>query len=150
MRTTNFDAIAAAVPLDSTASVVRDSVSRDVWTASIPPDIQHWSAPPLPAKTLRCDVEDLSGRLVGRMRVVRFHGATANGKPGPLWLVRCPCGDYEVRRTTTVLNNANPDACCFVCTTVEKLRRQGASRPTKGSREADSAMLDRFARSDAA
>lgn len=145
MRTMNFDAIGASAPLNRTASVVRDSLATDHWAARIPSDIQHWTAPPLPLRLPNANTPDLVGRRLGRLTVIRFHGYSGRTTPRPVWLCRCACGDYEVRRTKTIIADANPDACCFICQTVENLRKQGSSKPTKASRRADAAFLDQLA-----
>src|ERR1700748_451152 len=63
----------------------------------------HWSAPPAtiavaPFKALNPLFDDLTGLVVGRMKVIGYLGKIKKNKPA-LWLVRCNCGDYEARKS---------------------------------------------------
>lgn len=144
LRTTNFDAIAAAAPLDARASAVRDG-GGDHWTATLPADVEHWSAPPLPEDERPRDVADISGLVVGRLTVVRYHRTRPSGGRRSRWLVRCQCGDYELRKTRAVTNAKHPDQMmCFACQAVETLRNAGR-RDTAADRAEDQALFDRLA-----
>jgi hypothetical protein len=131
MRTSNFEALATAAPLNREASVVRDG-SGDTWTQTIPEQMDHWTAPPLPLSPRPDNIEDLTGKVFGRLTVIRFHGSREGKHARPVWLVRCLCGDYETRRHKTLQKAANPDDACLICTKAEQLRKRGA-KTTSGA-----------------
>lgn len=144
IRTTNFDAIAASAPLDRQASVVRDG-SGDQWeNQHMSTQAQHWKAPPLPTHRRPHNTPDYTGAKIGRMTIVSFHGYSGKSNPVAVWLARCACGDYEVRRADTIKRNANPDACCMPCQRAAAI----CSRDTtsKSYRRKAGALLDRLAR----
>jgi hypothetical protein len=149
IRTMDFDAVAAAAPLDKTASVVRDS-SGDLWDAKIHPSLgPHWKAPPEPIGKRPHGLPDLTGRAFGRFTVYRYYGKADGKNAEPKWIVRCQCGDYEARRTDSILKNTNPDACCWACEQVNVLRRRAAMPNTMKARAKSAAMLEKLAGADA-
>lgn len=100
-----FDAVLAARPQSATAGRVTSKGAH--WT----PDVDrgpklHWSAPP-PMQAFRAVHEgkrDLTGLQVGRLTVI---GVLADSVPGrSRWVVRCRCGDFEVRRHKTLRKTA--------------------------------------------
>lgn len=142
MRTMNFDAIAAAAPLDRQASTVRDG-SGDLWA---PPEEEgrlHWKAPPVPTAERPENAEDLTGLPFGRgMKVIAYFGSI---KGNARWIVRCACGDYELRRAKAI-KNATPDHCCHDCNYLQHMLVIARSRPnTKAARADDSTRLDQLA-----
>ena len=140
IKTTNFDALAVATPLNREASKVRDG-SGDLWEVTIQRPDEHWTAPPLALSPKPSDMEDLSGRVFGRMTVVRYHGVI--GKH-PRWLVRCACGDYELRRANPINSQKTPsDHCCQVCDRLKVILWKAKNR--KRSRVGEVALLDRIA-----
>ncbi len=42
---------------------------------------------------------DLTGSLIGRLKVMGIVAEVTTSTPGKRWTVRCVCGSYEVRRT---------------------------------------------------
>lgn len=149
MRTTNFDAIAAAAPLDRQASAVRDG-SGDQWTPKISDHQQHWKAPPLPASTFQERIGgrkqiDFTGKVFGRLTVVRFHGVSGGSKQLAVWLVRCACGDYEIRRAKSLAYKSEINPCCHECKALDRLRHIASATNTRAVREEQAAALDRLA-----
>ena len=150
MRTTNFDRLATSAPLNADAAIARDGVSNDQWEARIPENYPRWAAPPPAEMQFAVSVlpVDLSGRTMGRLTVIRFHGP---GKGGGRWLTRCTCGYYELRRGKAISNysGANDrDHCCYECERVNILRKRaqrGHSAP--GRLAADASRLDQLAAS---
>lgn len=143
MRTMNFDAIAASAPPDRQASTVRDG-SGDLFTVAIPDDREHWEAPPLPEADMPEVIEDLTGRMIGRMTVVRYHGRRAGQGA---WLVRCCCGDYEVRRGSSIRRNAQPDHACIECNHLQRIVFAAGPGSTMATRKAEESRLDAIAQS---
>lgn len=123
MRTTNFDAVVASAPLNRTASVVRDG-SGEHWDPVVRATQAHWTSPP-PMKSPPTVAPDLTGATTGRLRVVGYYGSSK--KSGSRWVVRCTCGDYELRRSKAITNpivaGDTPPMCCK-CTALEDLKKQ--------------------------
>lgn len=142
MRTTNFDAIGIATPLNREASVVRDG-SGETFVGKVPSWHDHWTAPPIPEGRRPDDKEDLTGRAFGRLTVIRYH--KTHKKDGSRWLVRCTCGDYELRRSRTI-RDAAEDAMCAACGYFEHVK-VARERERKGltAGSADAARLDQLA-----
>lgn len=149
MRTTNFDAIAAAAPLDRQASVVRDG-SGDLWSGKVKPTTRHWDAPPPPEAARPDHVEDFAGRQVHRLTVVRYHGKRKGG--GHWFLVRCACGDYELRRDKFLrdppMREGQQEHACEACDYLAHIkwiaRNAGSGRLRVAN---DAAFLDQLAAS---
>jgi hypothetical protein len=139
--TMNFDAIAAAAPLDAQASVVRDG-SGEHYEVTVPAHIEHYTAPPRPQMPRPEGVEDLTGFQRGRFTVIRYHSPTGCGGK---WLVRCACGDYELRRAKAIRKGDEQDMSCFRCVHTDALRRRGSQANNRAKRRADEALLDRLA-----
>ena len=140
IRTTNFDALAASAPLDRQASVVRDG-SGEGWEGRVPAFVDHWKAPPAPLCAKPEEIPDLTGRRIGRLTVVRFH----RRKNGGQWLVRCDCGDYEVRRSSVITDfKGTLEACCHACDWLRLIKAKAAAKNTRSTREASSQALDRL------
>lgn len=112
MRTTNFDSIAASVPVDGTAVNV---VSRgEHYEGRVPAWHLHWKAPPLAIDEKPHNAENLEGVRFGLMQVVRFYSRSYGHPKGCRWVVRCNCGDYEVRRTAAI-KKADTEHRCQAC-----------------------------------
>ena len=142
IRTMDFDAVAASTPLDATASAVRDG-SGEIYEVRVPAHIAHFIAPPRPQMDRPDDVEDLTGIQRGRFTVIRYHSPA---KDGGKWLVRCACGDYELRRAKAIRRGDDQDMSCFCCVHTDTLRRRGSSQNTSARRRQDEALLDSFSR----
>lgn len=139
MRTMDFDAVAASAPLDATAAAVRDG-SGDVWEAKSATGALHFKAPPKPRGSMPSNMANLTGHVFDRITVIRFHEMTGAGRA--MWLVRCVCGDYEIRRAESLRKSEGKPACCGLCLRLDLLRARTA-RPVKSrDRTASAAMLD--------
>lgn len=98
----------------------------------------HWTAPPIPKARRPADLPDLSGRVVGRMVVWGYHSSQfADGQ----WLVRCACGDYEIRRGNFITSNADGEHSCEVCFRSRRLIAE-RTRSTRESRRGEAEWLD--------
>lgn len=145
VRTTNFDAIAAAAPLDRTASVIRDG-SGDLWEPSIPETFKRWFAPPVmkPRAWLLARsavAAQLLDRRFGRLVVLGVLDEPGKTEKAA-WVVRCDCSYYETRKAKTLL--AGKATCCLVCYKVETLRAT-PSAGTTATRRRERFDLDRLA-----
>lgn len=72
----------------------------------------HWETQP-PLKPVPAGTFDLTGAKYGQFSVVGMC-AEGHGKWG-LWVVRCSCGDYEVRSTKAIRRADNDSECCAKC-----------------------------------
>lgn len=70
---------------------------------------QHWESCPT-MKPVPKNIPNLSWTRVGYLKVVGLH-AKGKGK----WVVRCVCGDYELRNTRAIRNPGNKTDCCSKC-----------------------------------
>jgi hypothetical protein len=139
--TMNFDAVVTAAPLDAKASIVRDG-SGDLYEVRVPAHVEHYKAPPKAQMPRPEGVEDLTGFSRGRFTAVRYHSPC---KDGGKWLVRCTCGDYEIRRAKALRSGDEQDLSCFICLHTDTLRKRGSSTNTRARRRQDEALLDHFA-----
>lgn len=153
IRTTNFDALAAATPLDRQASVIRDG-SGDIWREpDMPSNWAHWKAPPPAEGKLPAGRPNYAGAIFGRLSVIRYHGKSGLSNPQHVWLVRCSCGDYEVRREKSIAKAlaggvaASPDFAhsCKVCEQVQIIQGRARKANTQAARKTSAALLDRMA-----
>lgn len=143
MRTVNYEALAASAPLNRDAAVAMNGRGVGRPKGPVYPPGYIRSDIPLPMRPIEkthlanASFEDLTGRRVGRL-VVQGLYAVSNGKTGR-WVVRCDCGQYEVRVAGPLKDlNAPRDAmCCFECDHVESLKRSateiaaGRGKPTE-------------------
>lgn len=117
-RTVNYDALAASTPINRGAALARDGGGVQ-FELQLPNHIEHWTAPPLPERNPSRDLPRLEGTVFGDgMRVVRYHGRRWDGAR---WLVRCACGDFELRSTKAV-RTAQADHRCAVCSQTRSQR----------------------------
>jgi hypothetical protein len=71
--------------------------------------------------------DDLTDKKIGRFLVIGFIGKRGNGNNknsrDGIWLVRCNCGAYETRRTSSLkrLSSVN---MCRTCMELENLKRR--------------------------
>lgn len=97
---------------------------------------QVHSDTPIVCKPVPKDVQDFTRTRRGRLTVWGYlEKATTNGH-GPLWLVRCDCGQYEARRAKALkgANALKPDGCQQCCQLAylrksEHFRRTGRDLP---------------------
>lgn len=144
IRTTNFDALAAAAPLDRQASVIRDG-SGDLWDGRVQATQAHWKAPPIPVHERPEDQPDLTGLRQGRLTAIRYHETRTKPRRHQ-WLVRCDCGDYEVRRAEVIADHRGEhEACCQACDWLRIIRNRVSGPYSVARRKADEAMLGRLA-----
>lgn len=104
----NFDKLlSSSAPVDRTAArVVGKGFHHEVKVKA--GDTQTWDAPPLSAPRPAA-AADYTGVRRGFMTAFRYHEA---GKNGSKWLVRCDCGNYEVRSIKKWAERQDlPDGC---------------------------------------
>lgn len=76
--------------------------------------LKHFLTPPAPERAWNPGFgRDHHGKRYGKIAVVGFHGRTGNGRA--VWLVRCDCGDYELRRGTSLGTFKHREDQCFAC-----------------------------------
>jgi len=71
---------------------------------------------------------DLTGKTNGRLTVIGYIGKRKR-HPGR-WAVRCACGKYEVRTTTSIKNPKNYGDRCQLCRHKAYLKRNDKFRRT--------------------
>lgn len=130
MKTMDFDRIASSSPVNADAAKSRagGGASFDIVIA---PHIVHLDAP------MRCvpvprDTEDLTGRQVGRLKVIGLLGKLNPKKKMASWLVRCVCGRYETRKAKSIkaaagLDHETHGMQCYECQKLAHIKRMGRS-----------------------
>ena len=130
---TDYSRIFASAPANATAAKVV-SRSGEVFNPNIRRDNrQRWDAPPptIPIPENQPQFTNLTGVSYGRMRVIGYHGKSR-------WVVRCTCGDYELRSSKAILNPLNAGDRCFDCQYIEKVKQGRGNSPVKHLMEARS------------
>jgi hypothetical protein len=94
-------------PADITAALV---VSKGERYRNEPRVMNVCTEAPPKIKPLPHNAPNLAGLRFGRFRVIGMQ-AGENGR----WVVRCDCGNYEIRRTKAILNAANFGDRCTYC-----------------------------------
>jgi hypothetical protein len=146
MRTTDFDAIATAAPLNREASTVRDG-SGDQWTPTIPATVLHWRDLPAlrPPQSLslqgRQALADMQGTRFGRLTVIGLLDKEHSSAPAT-WVCRCVCGAYEGRRMKAL--QSGKAVMCHECRAVEEIRATKTNTPAY--RRQSEQLLSRLAR----
>lgn len=100
MSRDTFDAVLASAPNGAVAGRVTGKGEHWTPARAMPPGLIH-SASPLALRPYRSSggsLEDLRGQRIGRFTVVGLFDDPVPSH-GARWVVRCVCGDYEVRKT---------------------------------------------------
>lgn len=129
MKGVDWDALAAAAPLNRDASIARDG-SGEIFTPLKRglKERQFTEIPPLRAHPPDPGFVDMTGRKIGRLTVVGYLG---KGHKGALWLVRCACGAFERRVTRTLKRSAvdGRNDRCGECGYLDELRNGRVNLP---------------------
>ena len=135
VRTTDWDALAAAKPNDATAGrVVAPSTDNYAPAVQFPPGYFHSDVCPPLVSRLPEDVQALAdeyvGERIGRLTVVGL-ADLRRGKEKAKWVVRCDCGAFEHRgmkaiRETLRSGQRGAATQCFVCAHTEKVAKLAA------------------------
>ena len=118
-----IERIVTSEPVDSMAARVMQR--GETWEPDIR-DVATFirSADPIPTRTFTGPRhQDLTGTRFGRLLVTGWFG-THNPKKPSLWVCRCACGDYELRRSRAVTNLSNAADACKDCRHLEFLKRR--------------------------
>lgn len=124
-----LDAILASVPLDKTAASVTSKGEH--WTPAR--SVEEWhvhSETPLPMKPIPMldGTKGLAGAKFGRLTVMGHYTGPKSKNTRARYVVRCACGDYEIR-SAKAIRQADPDAACAKCEYQRKLREGRRSAP---------------------
>ena len=122
MKTTNWDAVAAAVPNDATAGRVVGQ--GNVESGDEPPP----RCPPIKPRSdvwdrqILATFDELVGGQYGRVRVIGLsYGKNRRGRS--LWVVRCGCGTYMEMGAKTVRRFRDRNGCSE-CRTFAEARQK--------------------------
>lgn len=128
LRSVDFDTVAPLMPFDKTASQVAGKGEH--FEYSPPQDVVRSETPietrrATPREKLDPGYVDLTGVKVGRLSVIGIAAASSQEKRR--WVVRCQCGDYEIRRSKVIrrwMEGENVGgAMCHECGYTQKLLR---------------------------
>lgn len=121
----DFSAIRASVPVNRLAA--RQTFRGEVYEFYPSQETHHWKErpshllQPLPRNVSR-EFENLTGRRAGRFTVIGYLGSGSK-RNAARWLVRCVCGNYEVRRTRVIKKpSVHREDRCKECTHLDYLK----------------------------
>lgn len=128
MKTTDFDILAASGPVDKVAARVTGTKKPEYEYET---HNKHWKAPPAEMRPIPDNLNYRGlkrGDVFGRFTVVglwykqvRKTGAPARAK----YVVRCTCGDYEIRTAYDMKRNKariHHQNACFNCMRWESVK----------------------------
>ena len=117
----DFSIIATSLPINKTAKLVTQKGEGYNSTVKIQSGKYHSETPTMKIiKFIGDPKHDLSGYKYGRLTVIGYCGKAGKTrkqrqKKTGRWLVRCACGNYEIRHTTALNNIDNKNDCCVIC-----------------------------------
>ena len=117
-----FERIIASAPVNKAAALAaggKGETFETTWKFSQ----EHFKAPP-PYRAASTGVE-LAGLKCGRLTVVGLFVEPVPRKKAARWVVRCQCGDYELRTARALRNPENAHDRCQLCHRTERLRSGG-------------------------
>jgi hypothetical protein len=118
----DYDFIATGKPVNRTAASVLSKgehfdieVPDYIYCKGLPPKINDFTGP---------RKEDLEGVVFGRFTVMGFYEKKKNGGNRGMWVVRCRCGNYSLRRGNGIKRSIarGKDSCCYVCDKIKRLK----------------------------
>jgi hypothetical protein len=137
----DFDAVAPLMPFDKTAAQVASKGEHFHWEPT--GDQLHSELPIRTRQATPREISDpgyvdLTGAQIGRLRVAGI--ASFSSLEKRRWVVRCQCGDYEIRRAKFIkrcLSGENPvEPMCMECGYTRKLQ-QGFHNEKKAAAAAE-------------
>jgi hypothetical protein len=98
-----------STPVNKTAGRVKFGES-EAWEPKFKDGNRHtFDAPPKPIGQPQDGAKDYTG--IRRGRLVAAYWYETDSRKGPLWVCRCDCGKYELRRPRTWSKKTEQDAC---------------------------------------
>jgi hypothetical protein len=120
----SVEKIADMVPRDIVAwhSVFGEFVH---WRPSVKNEARHYDAPPVRTRKFQGHAhDDMTATSFGRFHVIGYLPKNKTTRPHGVWLVRCRCGQYEVRNTKACRNPLNNRDRCKACRVLVHIRRE--------------------------
>jgi hypothetical protein len=120
------DRIVTSKPLNKTAALV---TGKGVHWEPRKKIVNEWdvsSDVPLPTRDFpktSDPVSNLTGLRVGRLEVKGLSANHTQSKTGAAWVVRCTCGQYEIRRTKFLKTGDPERAMCIRCNYIAELKK---------------------------
>jgi hypothetical protein len=113
------------VPLNKTAALVVGKGESYIPNLKKYPPCYHSKTPIATSRYPGSPENDLTGKRFERFRVIGyFRKGSVNHNS--MWVVRCDCGDYEVRRRDAFNPGQNKklrNQCCINCQHLEELKK---------------------------
>lgn len=115
-----YDRVASSAPVNADAARIYGARGERETLRPLPETVRHFDAPPkiLPVPA---SAPNRTGKKYGALTVIGYLGPNSRNR-GSEWLVRCLCGQYEVRRAKAV-DKASPHDCCARCNQVRTAAR---------------------------
>jgi hypothetical protein len=115
----DFDFTQTSRPVNSTAANVLRPGEHYETKKKI--TVLHWDAPPKIKEFHGPENENHTGKKFGRLTVFGYYGKV---KDMGMWIVRCSCGKYTIRRSKAIKNLKNDlDRCDFCRDLLERKNR---------------------------
>ncbi len=114
--------VITGVPINSTARDVAENRGSVRFEYRNTDNRPHWDTCPAIKKL----PPDLTGKKFGGGMLVMGLWAEGNG----LWVCRCRCGHFEVRRAAAICNPCNYEDSCYQCYELRRAKRRSTFRQT--------------------
>lgn len=113
----NYEKIFTSHPINRVADRVTNQRDQEYYDVVLTDKTKsHWDCPPNELlQNVPINAENLIGRTFGRLTVFGYVGKLNKNQPHTLWLVKCSCGSYEMRKTKSIKNPENKFDCCHKC-----------------------------------
>lgn len=132
-KTTDFSAVIASVPVNTTAARVLGGgthyePARKPLSSRQGPDVRA-SVDPIPVslegQALVPYAHEIVGRQFGRWRVIGYAAQQPRSKSGKAsWVVKCSCGRYETRTRRAIQRAPESGDCCWECMNFKTMKRR--------------------------
>ena len=122
-----------ATPVDRVAARVSFGESEAWEPKRGTPSNETFDFPPVALMARPNTAPDYSGFRRSRMTAARYH---SGGKNGSVWLCRCDCGRYELRKVARWVKNADHTDCCNVCEKTFQITHGHAMNQTAAQKKA--------------
>lgn len=130
MKKTDYECIAISDPINKTAKRVVQSGEHFDFNQ----ENMISSTDPIPVKDFPGQKDhDLTGEKFGRLKVIGYYGKGSGTRTGK-WVVKCLCGNYELRRAAALKKTTGNDcgSMCYSCDQKEGYRRNRKNQPDNG------------------
>ncbi len=146
MKSADWDTVAPLQPLDRVAGQVSskgEHFEANILPTTVISDVPIPTRNPTVEERKDPGFRDLAGVRMGRLTVKGIAKDIKSNNRGQAWVVRCVCGNYEIRRTPAIKQfiqgraKSDDEPCCSWCVHTRRLQQgRGKGIPQQhGTRE---------------